>query len=234
MRQAFFIIDPVVMQTYDFGNKPFELAHALFRVAGLIKQKDLKSRIEAHSVYLVESAAASNNEAVANTLAVLEKLVVLGEVVGEINYQHSQVLYRQIDGIKSAIRQKIDNAVGKSLEIEAIFSEETGKTSVLDILKETENASAADITSANYQANPVRSRDGTQRFSASNWTKDRQALILERIRQLGNAAMKDMVAAFPEVSERTIRYDLQKLCEYGAVERVGSGGPASYYRVTAV
>ncbi|MBI4093292.1 MAG: DeoR family transcriptional regulator [Candidatus Kerfeldbacteria bacterium] len=41
--------------------------------------------------------------------------------------------------------------------------------------------------------------------------------------------MKDLIAEFPDVSERTIRYDLQRLLQHGSVERVGNGGPASYY-----
>ena len=59
----------------------------------------------------------------------------------------------------------------------------------------------------------------------------RQSAILEKIRQSGNkqSQLKDIIAAFPDISERTMRYDLQKLCFQGLIERIGNGGPGSYY-----
>ena len=57
----------------------------------------------------------------------------------------------------------------------------------------------------------------------------RQSAICNVIRQLGKASMKDIIAEFPEVSERTIRYDLQKLCNQGSLSRIGNGGPSTYY-----
>ena len=61
----------------------------------------------------------------------------------------------------------------------------------------------------------------------------RQSAILEKIRQSENrqAPLKEILAAFPEVSERTMRYDLQKLCGQDVIERVGNGGPGSYYTI---
>ena len=67
----------------------------------------------------------------------------------------------------------------------------------------------------------------------------RQSAILEKIK-LSSAAltgngiikgcrMKDLIAEFPDVSERTLRYDLQRLLQHGAIDRLGNGGPASYY-----
>ncbi len=57
----------------------------------------------------------------------------------------------------------------------------------------------------------------------------RQNLILEKIATMGRATVKEMVNQFPGVSERTLRYDLQKLCDRGLVERVGNGGPGTNY-----
>jgi hypothetical protein len=41
--------------------------------------------------------------------------------------------------------------------------------------------------------------------------------------------MKDLMATFPDVSERTLRNDLQRLLFQNKVDRIGSGGPASFY-----
>ena len=69
----------------------------------------------------------------------------------------------------------------------------------------------------------------------------RQSAILQRIRQSGNppggetgCRMKDIIEGFPEVSERTLRYDLERLSEQGLIERVGQSGPATSYRATVV
>ena len=34
-----------------------------------------------------------------------------------------------------------------------------------------------------------------------------------------------------DVSERTLRYDLQRLTAEGILERVGASGPSTYYRI---
>jgi len=56
----------------------------------------------------------------------------------------------------------------------------------------------------------------------------RQSAILEKIRQLPNCQLKDLMESFAEVSERTLRYDLQKLFNQGLIERIGAG-PSTYY-----
>jgi len=61
--------------------------------------------------------------------------------------------------------------------------------------------------------------------------KDRQSVILDKIRQSGNCRTRDLQAVFPGLSERTLRYDLQRLVEEGKIERGGGGGPASWYRL---
>ena len=61
----------------------------------------------------------------------------------------------------------------------------------------------------------------------------RQAAITDKIRQSGNGTMKfkDVAVAFPGVSERTLRYDLQRLSSQGIIERVGEGG---YYKIRVI
>ncbi|GEM_PF-1638636 len=57
----------------------------------------------------------------------------------------------------------------------------------------------------------------------------RQNLISEKIRQSGKVNVKELLSKFPGVSERTIRYDLQSLCDRGVVEKIGSSGPGTSY-----
>ncbi len=69
-------------------------------------------------------------------------------------------------------------------------------------------------------------------------TAIRQSAMLEKIRSLSTrdssgqmvgCRMKDLVASFPDVSERTLRNDLQRLLGQGSIERLGNGGVASLY-----
>ena len=60
--------------------------------------------------------------------------------------------------------------------------------------------------------------------------------IYELIRQFGKESgngcrMRDLQESFTGVSERTIRYDLEKLIEMGLIERAGQSGPSTFYRV---
>ena len=57
----------------------------------------------------------------------------------------------------------------------------------------------------------------------------RQDLISEKIRKSGKVNVKELIGQFPGVSERTIRYDLQKLCDLGIIEKIGSSGPGTSY-----
>ena len=62
----------------------------------------------------------------------------------------------------------------------------------------------------------------------------RQSAILEKIKQLsqsgGECGLKELMAAFPDVSDRTLRYDLQKLIFQGLIVKVGNRGPNTNYR----
>ncbi len=92
--------------------------------------------------------------------------------------------------------------------------------------------------SANQEVVNRQTSGKSQKGSGNGFnTAIRQAEIINKIKSgnfSGNSEsasirLKDLVAEFPDVSERTLRYDLQKLCDQGVIERVGNGGPSSYY-----
>lgn len=65
----------------------------------------------------------------------------------------------------------------------------------------------------------------------------RQSAIIDKIRsmtirgsdgELVGCRMKDLTAIFPEVSERTLRNDIQRLVNQGKIERHGAGGFSVY------
>ncbi|MDP1689430.1 MAG: DeoR family transcriptional regulator [bacterium] len=308
-----------------------QISQALLRVCRYINQKELRCRIEAHSVYLLELAASTDIDGLEKTLTIIEQFVFLGEGIGEIQYFHGQVLHNQFSILRSLIaeireRKRVESAIDdifsgdyekytkkvnnaaiidnaaktniyqkneansplpsqiskrETLEGKQILSNKTweGKNAAI-------NRQDAAHSAISGQASPVRDREGSQRASISNgtsqakvqdvkepdyafneqnqnisgyidkqgiqpkglpnavieseisgfthggtWSVERQELIAQKIKELGKAAMKDLIAAFPDVSERTLRYDLQKMNDRQIIERIGSGGPASYYVV---
>lgn len=60
---------------------------------------------------------------------------------------------------------------------------------------------------------------------ADSW----QSTILKRIKEFGKASTRELSAYFPQISERTIRFYLQRLHDAGLIERIGKPGPGSYY-----
>lgn len=218
-------------------QRSFELSYALFQLARLVKQKDLRSRIEANAIYLLESAEGGDAASLGKGIAVLKKLIILGEGIGEIGYDHSKVINKQFSYLNTAIaeyaamRQKseekdaevnLDSIFRNGISLpdnSTSFTEKVGDDSLSGIVHEDRHLPSLNRQSGN---------------SATQSSSSRQTAIIETIRQCGNefgCRLKDVIAAFPHVSERTLRYDLQRVCEQGIVERVGNGGPFSYYRI---
>lgn len=63
----------------------------------------------------------------------------------------------------------------------------------------------------------------------------RQKAIFDKIRQLSASSeegcgLRNLIEAFPDVSDRTLRYDLQKLIMQELIVKVGNRGPNTSYR----
>jgi hypothetical protein len=60
---------------------------------------------------------------------------------------------------------------------------------------------------------------------------ERRELIISFLRNKTFCHVSDIVEQFPQVTDRTIRYDIKALVDNKIVERVGNGGPNSYFRL---
>jgi len=224
----------------DFAKqKAREISYALIRVAWYVKREDLRSRLEALAVELLENSSrvsADNsldnaNKALA-TISVLDGLVRLGHSIYEIEPVNATILVRELDTLNAAIREYGNPAFAteeKLPDLENFFKaknlEETDEKNKNEPAKETK----------------LNSLDSVVKLESNNSinTAIRQSAIVNRIKALPvsmqteneiGCRLKDLLAEFPDVSERTLRYDLQRLCEQGVIERVGNGGPSNYYR----
>lgn len=146
----------------------------------------------------------------------------------------------------NAVKPHQDNsAMRQSLNIEEFFSKadsETDKSNSISPISPSDNPNGNSINAAirsrrkvgipTSLSNDMNEASGQSGNENGIGIAIRQSAIINKIRS-GNddgCRLKDLTAEFPDVSERTLRYDLSKLCEQGIIERVGNGGPASHYR----
>ena len=196
------------------SQKAQEISLALIKISVYIRRAELKGRFELLAFDLLERVAGKDFESALSILDVLRALISFGKTIYEIEPYNVRILLQELDGLSAAIQKEL--GLNEGFDIDSIFSKPVA--SIID-----HPASAGNRESDDYNRE--------DQVSSGN-SAIRQSAIVERIRQSGNAAMKDVIAAFPEVSERTLRYDLQKLCFQGAIQRVGNGGPSSYYTIS--
>lgn len=183
-------------------RKAFEVSFILFRLGERIRQKLLSERLQSLGILLLEQVSASPSAEVVKTTKTIEQLLKLGGEVDLINRQSVEVIVGELAKINSAI---------------------AGLKDEQDIagLRQSEIGNLDKRQSAKPKIDLQQSQSG----------ENRQNEIADKIRQLGSCRMKDVQEAFPNISERTLRYDLVKLTERGVLERLGNGGPNTFYRV---
>lgn len=220
----------------NFTQKAYEICYAVFRLGSAIKNADLRARLEKAGLGLLEAGSLNNNSSLSNSLSLLEVLVNFSQGIGEISYLQSQVLLREIGNFNAAIRQ--NNSAVAELNLEEFFQTSLSQNAELkskpvipimtedrvDVLPEAEQEEAGEQDEEN----------SATEFPLEKSGEVRQSAIVDIMRQVQNCRIKDLIAAFPGVSERTLRYDLQKLCEEGTIERVGTGGPGTYYQLKSL
>lgn len=147
------------------------------------------------------------NELNAGAVDKLGALVRLAASINEIKPINAEILEKELEALNSTIQSAITESVignDEDVDLEEVFSESESAT--------TGNGEKSDKLSPHIV--------------------NRQSAILEFIRQLPNGCrMRDLTARFQEVSERTLRNDLQALLAECLIERVGSTqGPFSSFR----
>ncbi len=137
--------------------------------------------------------------------------------------------------MSSAIRQNIDN-------LERTEKKSDLKESLASIFIGQEFGNSAKFThgnsnkavfdnSANNNAKPNSADNKKTAVLDEGQLDSWQGLIYKKVKELGSISTREISAFFPEISERTVRFYLQKLVESGFVEKIGSTGPGSYYKL---
>lgn len=211
------------------NQKAQEISYALVRVAPYIRRVELRHRLERLGLQLLEEVGLQNFEVAIRTASVLEGLINIGKSVYEIEPVNASVIIGELRSLSETMAQLagIDLDSGNSADVAAIFSK------VPAVVPQQEQQEEEKEFKANQQTAIASSDEPGSSNGNGLASTIRQSAILEKIRQSPNrqSPLKELIAAFPEVSERTMRYDLQKLCNQGLIERVGNGGPGSYYTI---
>ena len=189
------------------NQKAQEISYAVVRVAAYIRRQELRQRLERLSLQLLEEVAGGSLELGIKTCSSLESLINLGKAIYEVEPINAKVILGELASLNEAMRQIA--GLEQLPNLDSVFSKPPAVFGEVQNSQESGNG------------------NGSNGINASI----RQSAILEKIRQSENrqAPLKDIIAAFPDISERTMRYDLQKLCLQGLLERMGNGGPGSYY-----
>jgi len=215
----------------SLNQKAQQIGLALIKVAVQIRRSDLRARLEHWAFSLQEDVAAKDYESVIRTLDIVKELVEFGRLIYQVEPINAQILIQELESFNSAIRQ----IAGIALPEQKFNLADVFVTKNNDNMHSVENRQViGSDESGNENGNSNSNHDGNGNGNGNGngiGSVIRQSAIIEKIRQSGKTALKDLLSEFPDVSERTLRYDLQKLCNQGVIERIGNGGPATYYIV---
>lgn len=189
-------------------NHAHDIAFAVFRVAGLAKNLKLKISLEDAAVNLISDL----NRPTVDKLALFIKLAVS---VGEMKPANADILKRELCKLNEEI-YRLMIGEREDINLEKFFSE-TSKT----------------ITFGNESGNESGNNAATGKVGKTgNQVMDRQASMVEFMHNFpDDCRMKNILAAFPKVSERTLRNDIQNLISEGTVERMGNSGPNTSFKL---
>lgn len=192
----------------DILNLAHDISAAVFRVARVVKNTKLKTALEDAAVDLVSSPADG-------TVDKLLMLVKLAASAKEIKTLNAEVLDRELNFLSDMIQETINKAISEA-----------------SIGNEEEPDLAESFAELSATQKPISSSLNKEYKSNGN-IAIRQSAILAYIRELPSGCrMRDLLVKFPDVSERTLRNDLQDLNAGGLVERLGKGAFSSFRAVT--
>jgi hypothetical protein len=200
------------------AKKAYEIGYALFRVAAIVPSRPFADLLEKEGLELLAAGVGNAPAEIQKIVRSLYYIVSFGKDTGYMNPANADLLIREMDLLDAIMQRMVKKEIAPA-DLDDIFSPSPSSTLLPASFKK----------SAASQPKMVSTAVGA---AAVPPLGDRQSLILEKIRQSGNCHARDLQAILPDLSERTLRYDLQRLVEQGKIERGGGGGPASWYRIS--
>jgi hypothetical protein len=218
-------LDPAV-------KKAYEVSYAIFRVAAILPSRGFAEVLEKEALNLLRATVGNLTEEAQSALNTAHYLIAFGKDTNNIHIENADLLVRQLESLASMLHDRARNAVTPA-DLSQVFSSAEPRVAEPRATETRVSipAIARPIQQERALPNPRPANAATHSASVTIMLSDRQGLILNKIRQSGNCRTRDLQAVLPGLSERTLRYDLQRLIEDGKIERGGGGGPASWYRI---
>ncbi|MEK7612039.1 MAG: DeoR family transcriptional regulator [Patescibacteria group bacterium] len=233
----------------DIQRQSQLVSFAALRIAAYVKRRELRDRLSRLAFDLIEAVSQKDTHKISEVILSLQGLISLGKALYEVEPTNADIVIEESGKILEFEfgEDTQDKPAIKEVDISGIFKKERTLFSH-ELEKPKEIKKSGNGNKAEGVKKIMRQEDTAKENKAIVITPEkphikqsqeenpaiRQSAMRDKIRQIGEAELKDLIAAFPNVSERTIRYDVQRLCADGLVERIGPGGPGSFYRVRSV
>ncbi len=207
-------------------KKSYEAGYALFRLAGTLPERTFKAHLEDKALDLIVAALEERHAASKRTIYVAEYVLRFLSDVGAVHPETAGLVIQSLHELNAAIAESGNNV--EPLPLDFLFPSKTVEKEESVLLESGKEEPAIEEVielpdSLPNQASPV--SHGSEDFNA------RKNKIMQKVRQAGVCRLRDLQEVLKDVSERTLRYDLQRLTLEGLIERVGNGGPATFYRL---
>lgn len=211
-----------------YAKKAFELAYAMLRIARSLKSETISRRLEDYSDKLLGFFATGQYR---EGTVFIEELAWFIRLWTEMEFIHRHLgesLLLELSKLRNTALEVSDAKVLPN-SVQDLFPAEISATTTY---KRKDKLAESAFPKSEEKIAVSGEKVKSFHYQSSN----RQSAIIDFIKQKsvsGNDSnscrMKDIQDNFPFVSERTLRYDLQKMVEQRQIERVG-GGPVSAYR----
>ncbi len=217
-------------------KKVYEFSYATFAIASSAKNKGIAELLESKAVLLLDSILVADYEKTKDLVYSIITLAGLLVDSGNLHPINREVLIRESERINLAIQ-----ALPKKTE--SLPDLNLGKIFSKSVLPKSQvanrNIIQSEIADIRYEKLPIEKDEIADKIAdeASSFKSEtRQSAITEKLRQTENLSaqagcrLNELQAIFPNISERTLRYDLESLISKGLVERVGSRRN-SFYKI---
>ena len=174
-----------------------------------MRRFDLRKKLENLAFHLIENVYYDNTDLVLDTLRTIDGFLDFGSNIYEIEPMNARIIKKEVLELKNAIES---GSVKRGVDIASVF-----KTK-LNLEKKTGNEEI-------IRKKEVPARTRAVGPSAGESRKK----IQEILNNSGNLQLKEIAISFPDVTSRTLRYDLKEMVESGSVIREGSGPASTYF-----
>lgn len=210
-------------------KKSYEAGYALFRLAGTLPERTYKAHLEDKALDIIVAALEENRPAGRRAIHVAEYLVRFLRDVGIVHGETAELIIRSLSELDAATAES-GKPTPEPLSNEFLFPESLSRSKEPALLDSGKHNSASpqviELPDALPNTAVLHGNGSSEDFNA------RKVKILEKVRSSGVCRLRDFQEVLKEVSERTLRYDLQRLAGEGSIERVGTGGPGTFYRLS--